>query len=154
MPRRPTKKAAEPVAPVPRGNGLDTNGLEGWLWDAACSIRGAVDAPKFKDYILPLVFLKRLSDVFDDDIERLTERFGDRDLAVELAEEDHSLVRSFIPATASWLEVRKLTRNLGQRLTDIMRAVATANPPLQGVIDTVDFNATVSGSSKTAGCPL
>lgn len=36
--------------------------LETWLWNAACVIRGPVDAPKFKDYILPLVFLKRLSD--------------------------------------------------------------------------------------------
>jgi type I restriction enzyme M protein len=144
MPRRSTK-TGESVAPVPKGTGLDTNGLEGWLWDAACSIRGAVDAPKFKDYILPLVFLKRLSDVFDDDIARLTEKFGDRGMAMELAEEDHSLVRSFIPSTASWPKVRKLTGNLGHKLTDIMRDVAKANPSLQGVIDTVDFNATVSG---------
>jgi type I restriction-modification system DNA methylase subunit len=41
------------------------------LWDAACEIRGPLDAPKFKDYILPLVFLKRLSDVFDDEVARL-----------------------------------------------------------------------------------
>ncbi len=39
------------------------------LWDAACQIRGAMDAPKFKDVILALVFLKRLSDVFEDEIE-------------------------------------------------------------------------------------
>src|SRR2546425_5705419 len=50
---------------------LDTRALENWLWQAACSIRGAVDAPKFKDYIMPLVFVKRLSDVFDDEIDRL-----------------------------------------------------------------------------------
>jgi type I restriction enzyme M protein len=79
---RPSTKTGESVAPVPKGAGLDTNGLEDWLWDAACSIRGAVDAPKFKDYILPLVFLKRLSDVFDDDIARLTEKFGDRGMAM------------------------------------------------------------------------
>jgi type I restriction enzyme M protein len=54
-------------------------------------------------------------------------------------------VRSFIPSTASWPKVRKLTGNVGQKLTDIMRDVAKANPSLQGVIDTVDFNATVSG---------
>ncbi len=39
--------------------------LESWIWDAACSIRGAKDAPKYKDYILPLIFTKRLCDVFD-----------------------------------------------------------------------------------------
>lgn len=54
---------------------LDIQPLETWLWDAACVIRGPVDAPKFKDYILPLVFLKRLSDVYDDEIARL---WGDK----------------------------------------------------------------------------
>ncbi len=46
-------------------NGNDKS-LESWIWDAACSIRGANDAPKFRDYILPLIFTKRLCDVFDD----------------------------------------------------------------------------------------
>jgi type I restriction enzyme M protein len=41
--------------------------LESWNWDAVCSIRGAKDAPKYKDYI-PLIFTKRLCDVFDDEI--------------------------------------------------------------------------------------
>jgi hypothetical protein len=45
---------------------LDVPMLEQSLWDAACEIRGATDAPKFKDFILPLVFFKRLSDVFDE----------------------------------------------------------------------------------------
>ncbi len=43
--------------------------MEQMLWDAACSIRGQQDAPKFKDYILPLLFIKRLSDVFDDEVD-------------------------------------------------------------------------------------
>ena len=47
--------------------------LESWIWDAACSIRGAKDAPKYKDYILPLIFAKRLCDVFDDEINRIAE---------------------------------------------------------------------------------
>lgn len=42
--------------------------LESCFWKAACVIRGPVDSPKFKDYILPLIFLKRLSDVFDDEL--------------------------------------------------------------------------------------
>ena len=45
------------------------------LWDSACSIRGEKDAPKFKDYILPLIFIKRLSDVFDDEVKRLNPGF-------------------------------------------------------------------------------
>ena len=47
---------------------LDLPGLESCLWEAACVIRGPVDAPKFKDYILPLIFLKRVSDVFENEI--------------------------------------------------------------------------------------
>lgn len=124
---------------------LTINSLEGWLWDAACSIRGAVDAPKFKDYILPLIFVKRLSDVFDDEIERLAVKFGDRNTALELVADDHSLVRFYIPPDASWSEVRKLTTKVGQRLTEIIRAITKSNPSLQGVVDIVDFNATVSG---------
>jgi|TARA_Y100000031_G_C8221723_1_gene386305 type I restriction enzyme M protein len=50
---------------------LELGTLENWLWDAACVIRGPIDAPKFKDYILPLVFLKRLSDVFEDELQQL-----------------------------------------------------------------------------------
>lgn len=45
--------------------------LESWIWDAACSIRGAKDAPKYKDYILPLIFTKRLCDVFQETITTL-----------------------------------------------------------------------------------
>lgn len=140
---RASKKQSNEGAPGL--GGLDTNGLEQWLWDAACSIRGAVDAPKFKDYLLPLIFIKRLSDVFDDEIDRLAPKFGGRETAVELIEEDHSLVRFYIPPQASWAEIRKLTGNIGQSLTDVVRGVAKANPSLQGVIDIVDFNATVSG---------
>jgi type I restriction enzyme M protein len=49
-------KARGPKAPKPE----PTKSLETWIWDAACSIRGAMDAPKYKDYILPLIFTKRL----------------------------------------------------------------------------------------------
>jgi len=72
--------AAPPNArtkPKRNGNTLDVPALEGWLWEAACTIRGPLDAPKFKDYILPLIFLKRLSDVFDDELDYLARDFGD-----------------------------------------------------------------------------
>ena len=51
--------------------------LESWIWDAACSIRGAKDAPKYKDYILPLIFTKRLCDVFDDELNRIAAEVGE-----------------------------------------------------------------------------
>ncbi len=64
--------------------------LEHWLWDAACAIRGAQDAPKFKDYILPLVFTKRLCDVFDDEVNRVAEKVKSRTRALQLIEKDHN----------------------------------------------------------------
>jgi len=124
---------------------LDTKAIENWLWGAACSIRGAVDAPKFKDYILPLVFVKRLSDVFDDEIDRLAEKFGNRETALELVQQDHGLVRFYIPESARWANARKLSTKVGEQITDILRAIAKENPKLQGVIDVVDFNATYAG---------
>ena len=112
--------------------------LETWLWEAACVIRGPVDAPKFKEYILPLIFLKRLSDVFDDEVKEL----GDLALYVDSSPD---LVRFYIPKEARWDYLTKVTTNLGETLTDAVRAVARYNPKLQGVIDTVDFNATAAG---------
>ena len=55
---------------------MNTNGksLESWIWDAACSIRGAKDAPKYKEFILPLIFAKRLCDVFDDELNRIAKQ--------------------------------------------------------------------------------
>ena len=124
---------------------MDTTTLGNWLWDAACTIRGPLDAPKFKDYILPLVFLKRLSDVFDDEVEHLAHEFGDRDTAAGLVEQDHKLVRFYVPAKARWKEIATTTTGLGQFLTDAVRAVARQNPRLSGVIDITDFNATAAG---------
>jgi type I restriction enzyme M protein len=63
--------------------------LETWIWDAACSIRGAQEAPKFKDFILPLIFTKRLCDVFDDELNRIAEEVGSREKAFKLVEKDH-----------------------------------------------------------------
>src|SRR5437879_11091373 len=81
---------------------LGNKSMEQMLWDAACSIRGEKDAPKFKDYLLPLLFVKRLSDVFDDEIQRLAEQFDDRDAALEVLEADHTLVRFYLPPEARW----------------------------------------------------
>jgi type I restriction enzyme M protein len=129
---------------------MDIQTLETWLWDAACAIRGPVDAPKFKDYILPLVFLKRLSDVFEDELARLAAQFGSEETARSLLEQERarrsvSLVRFYIPAEARWESIRSRRADLGQFLTDAVLAVAHENPRLSGVFDTVDFNATAAG---------
>src|SRR5438876_12287561 len=103
--------------------------LEQWLWDAACQVRGPLDAPKFKDYILPLIFLKRLSDVFEDEVQRVAEELGLAD-ASPLVEADHALVRFYVPTAARWTGLRQVSRGLGERLTDAVRAVARENPRL------------------------
>ncbi len=128
-----------------QNNNTDLSALENWLWDAACVIRGPLDAPKFKDYILPLVFLKRLSDVFEDEIKYLAHEFGDEKTALKLVDQDHKLVRFYIPEAARWPAVANKTTNVGEYLTDAVRAVARENPKLSGVIDVTDFNATTAG---------
>ncbi len=139
-----TRRAASP----------STKPMEQMLWDAACSIRGEKDAAKFKDYLLPLLFLKRLSDVFDDEIGRLAEEYGDRPTAQEIAESDHKLLRFYLSPEARWgvingresyewpLDDRKRStrpRDVGEHLTRAVRAVVRQNPSLSGVIDLVDF---------------
>jgi type I restriction enzyme M protein len=124
---------------------LDIKTLENWLWEAACKIRGPIDAPKYKDYILPLIFLKRLSDVFDDEVEKLLKNFDSKETVEELLSQDHKMVRFYLPKKARWEEIAKQTKNFGEYLTDAVRLIAKENPKLQGVVDTVDFNATASG---------
>lgn len=127
------------------GNGLDIKTLENWLWEAACKIRGEIDAPKYKDYILPMIFIKRLADVFEEEVEKLSEEYGKKGIAEEIVKEDHTLVRFYIPPEARWRSITKETTGLGEYLTDSVRSIAKENPRLQGVIDMVDFNATASG---------
>lgn len=86
---------------------LDINTLESWLWEAACKIWGEIDAPKYKDYILPLIFIKRLSDVYEDEITELAKEYGSREVAEEIAQDDHSVIRFFIPVEARWQNLAK-----------------------------------------------
>ena len=125
--------------------------LESWIWDAASSIRGAKDAPKYKDYILPLIFTKRLCDVFDDEVNRIAKEVGSRKKAFQLAKADHKLVRFYLPLVPEdpdqpvWSVIRKLSDKIGEDVTTQMRAIARENPTLEGIINRVDFNATTHG---------
>ncbi len=125
--------------------------LESWIWDAACSIRGAKDAPKYKEFILPLIFTKRLCDVFDDELNRIAKEVGSRAKAFKLVKRDKKLVRFFLPLEPknpddlTWSVIRTLSTQIGEQLTTHMRAIAAANPLLKGIIDRVDFNAMTHG---------
>lgn len=124
---------------------LGTTELSNWLWDAASQIRGPVEASKYKDYILPLIFIKRLSDVFNDEMEKLVEEYGDREITEEIVAEDHEYVRVYIPPEYRWEKLKQKSTGIGEFLTDMVRALARENNRLEGVINTVDFNATTSG---------
>ena len=135
---------------------LNISTLETWLWDAACVIRGTTDAPKFKDFILPLIFYKRLSDVFDDEFAKQIEEFGDEDIAREIIDADHQdalksgrnpIVRFYIPQQYRWEALRDHPANgrLGEFVTEAMRKVVSQNPRLSGVLDVQDFNEQQSG---------
>lgn len=129
--------------------------LEQWIWDAACAIRGAKDAGKFKDYILPLIFIKRLCDVFDDEVAKIAKTTGSRKEALKRIGADHSRVRFYLSIRAkdpetqdTWSVIRSLSSNIGEELTRIIREIANNNDVLGGVIDTVDYNATTRGQRE------
>ncbi len=137
-------------------NGNNNKSLESWIWDAACSIRGAKDAPKYKEFILPLIFAKRLCDVFDDEVDRIAKEVGSRAKAFKLVKASKKLVRFFLPLEPEdpdrpvWSVIRippKTDKPVGEgeRVTSHLRAIANANPLLKGIIDRVDFNATTHG---------
>lgn len=98
--------------------------LESYLWGAAVLLRGVIDAGDYKQFIFPLLFFKRISDVYDEEYEQaLTDSGGDVDYA-KFADQH----RFQIPEGAHWRDVRGVGRNVGQALQNAMRAVEKANP--------------------------
>lgn len=98
--------------------------LEKYLWGAATALRGTIDAGDYKQYIFPLMFFKRISDVYDEEFETaLSESDGDTEYAT-FAENHHFQ----IPAGAHWNDVRETTVNIGLTLQNAMRAIEQANP--------------------------
>ncbi len=98
---------------------INVKSLETWIWDAACSIRGAKEAAKFKDFILPVIFPKRLCGVFDDEINRIAKEVGTRKKAFQLVKADKKLVRFYLPLEPAdpedsvWSIIRKITGQIG-----------------------------------------
>jgi type I restriction enzyme M protein len=98
--------------------------LESYLWGAAVLLRGTIDAGDYKQFIFPLLFYKRLCDVFDEEtVTALKDSGGDEDFA--LFPENH---RFQVPLDAHWREIRKVSRDVGRGLQQAMRAIETANP--------------------------
>jgi type I restriction enzyme M protein len=118
--------------------------LEAHLWGAANILRGKTAGQDYKNYILSLMFYKRLCDQWqceaDEAIAELEKQqgrtFSEKERAMFRARGDH---RFTIPAGSQWEDVLAASTNLGQVLTDAMKAVSSANEELKGVF-TVDWN--------------
>ncbi|WP_440879125.1 type I restriction-modification system subunit M [Vibrio natriegens] len=104
--------------------------LEKYLWGAATTLRGTIDAGDYKQYIFPLMFFKRISDVYDEEFENaLADSDGDLEYAA-FAENHHFQV----PEGAHWNDVREVTVNIGLALQNAMRAIEKVNPDtLEGI---------------------
>jgi len=110
--------------------------LESYLWTAANILRGPVDNADFKAYIFPLLFFKRISDVYDEEYKTALEKFdGDEEAASY--PENFSFM---IPENAHWKDVRTNTKNVGQAIQYAFRAIETANPDrLYGIFGDVNW---------------
>jgi type I restriction enzyme M protein len=116
------------------GEKLTREKLEGYLWSAADILRGSIDSSDYKNFILGLLFLKRLSDRFDEECEALASVKG----ANPEDPDEHDF---FVPKKARWPELQKTASGIGEALNKACAALENANPrTLQGVLEGIDFN--------------
>jgi type I restriction enzyme M protein len=97
--------------------------LETYLWGAATILRGLVDAGDYKQFIFPLLFYKRLSDVWDADYAEALAETDDADYAADMANE-----RYVIPVGAHWTQVRETAKDVGSAIQAAFRSIEAANP--------------------------
>lgn len=102
--------------------------LEKYLWGSAVLLRTHVDAGAYKQYIFPLLFFKRLSDVYDEESEKAEEEYGEEALEWD---ESHQFK---IPEGAHWSDVRNVSQDVGKAIAEAFHKIETANPEkLQGI---------------------
>jgi len=109
-------------------NKITIDELEKYLWGSAVLLRTHVDAGAYKQYIFPLLFFKRLSDVYDEECEKIRKEYGEEALDWE---ENHQFM---IPDGAHWNDVRNVSQDVGKAIKDAFHAIEAANPEkLQGI---------------------
>jgi type I restriction enzyme M protein len=98
--------------------------IESWLWDSANILRGPVDPANLRDFVFPLLFLKRLSDTWDEEQEKAIKKFG-KDIDDETAADFHTFQ---IPKGCHWADLRRAVENHGVLIQNIMQKIEEANP--------------------------
>jgi len=118
--------------------------LNNKIWQAADILRGSIDSADYKNYILGLMFLKRLSDVFEEEARKIEQDTGDK----ELAWNDPDEHQFFVPERARWESIRKVTAQIGDNLNKACSALEDQNPMMEGVLNSIDFNSDRLGDVK------
>ncbi|HAS6289707.1 TPA: N-6 DNA methylase [Vibrio vulnificus] len=112
--------------------------LKTWLWGSANIMRGTVDSSDFKNYIFGLLFLKRLSDVFDERVEAVMEEEGcSSEEAMALIQEDNP--EQFVPVYARWNKLIERTENIGEYIDEAFAEIEHQNPSLEKVLTAIQF---------------
>ena len=115
---------------------LSVEKLKRYLWSAADILRGSIDSSDYKSYIFALLFLKRLSDRFQEEAEKLIAE----GLSEDVAWNDPDEHQFFVPAEARWSSIRKRATNIGEVLNKACVALEESNVALEGVLAGTDFN--------------
>jgi type I restriction enzyme M protein len=102
---------------------LSQQKLESYLWGCAEYLRNKIDAGDYKVYIFPMLFYKRISDVYDEEYESLFAETNDEKYANNPI--NHTFV---IPNMCHWNDLRKITKNVGIKIQKIMQEIGKANP--------------------------